>query len=244
MNIRSISIGYGLTWNLPDDESVHPSITLVADVEEAVSDESVIEALTARTQAYVQGVVDDALEERGLEPHFYDGTLYRVQDWLQRRAIVVMPTTVNGRDLPGEWRTAIPGRSRLHTASARAGRLLERGNFYRERIVLEDGNLEEIHRWWGQRAWYRIYGIFTRRGCFRPRFGDQVLIVLSTGIRLPDEPAILWLAEQFEDVPAYELELGAAVSAVDDVFDRWTVCRTQAELDKAICDWTEQETRW
>ena len=242
MNITQVSIGYGLTWNLPDDESIHPSITLVADIEEAVSDKLVIEALTARTRAYVQEMVDDALEEKGLEPHFYSGPLYRVQDWMQRHALVVLPTTVNGRDLPGEWRTAIPGRSRLQTAAARAGRLLEGSDSYRELIVLEDGNLDEVHRWWRAREWYRVYGIFTRRGCQRPRFAYQVLIVRA-GLELPDEPAILWLAERFEDVPAYEVELGAAVNAVDDVFEQWTVCRTQAELDAAIAEWADQETR-
>ena len=242
MNITQVSIGYGLTWNLPDDESVHPSITLVADIEEAVSDKLVIEALTARTRAYVQEVVDDALEEKGLEPHFYDGPLYRVQDWVQRRALVVLPTTVNGKDLPGEWRTAIPGLCRLHTATARAGRLLEGSDSFLALIVLEDGNLDEVHRWWRAREWYRVYGIFTRRGNARPRFAYQVLIVRA-GLELPDEPAILWLAERFEDVPAYEVELGAAVNAVDDVLDRWTVCRTQGDLDAAIAEWADQETR-
>ena len=241
MNITQITIGYQLTWYLPDDQRIQPSITLVADIEEAVSAESVIEALTARTRAYVQEVVDDALEEKGLEPHFYDGPLYRVQDWVQRRALVVLPTTVNGKDLPGEWRTAIPGLCRLHTATARAGRLLEGSDSFLALIVLEDGNLDEVHRWWRARQWYRVYGIFTRRGCQRPRFAYQVLIVRA-GLELPDEPAILWLAERFEDVPAYEVELGAAVNAVDDVFDRWTVCRTQGDLDAAIAEWADRDT--
>ena len=241
MNITQVTIGYQLTWNLPGDERIQPSITLMADVEEAVSAESVIAALQTRTTAYVHEIVDDALEERGLEPHFYDGPLYRVQHWYQRHALVVLPTTVHGRDLPGEWRTPIPGRCRMHTAAARAGRLLEGSDCYRELLVLEDGDLEEIHRWWARRTWYRVYGIFTRRAGARPRFGDQVLIV-QAGLELPDEPAILWLAEVFEDVPAYELELGAATSAVDDVFDRWTVCRTQADLDAAIAEWADRET--
>jgi len=240
--ITTVTVGYGRTYSLPDCGNVKPSVTLTAEVGDGESTADVMGSLHALAQMHVENAIDDALEMEGQEPKFYTGPLYRIQKWMQRRAIVVLPVQVHGTDLPGDWRTACLGHFRLQTAASKAGHLLEQENGYRELMILDDGNLESVHRWWEKRTWFRIYGIYTEKRYGRLRFADQVLIVPSTGITLPHAPQILLLAERFDDVPPYEVELGTAVNLVDGVFEAWTVCRTQIELDEAIHAWADRET--
>lgn len=187
MRIKSITVGYGLTYSLENYNNVKPSITITAERDDGESLQDITAALYCQARQHVHDAVDEALEAEGHSPRFYQGPLYTLYHWRQRDANVILPADVKTDDLPGTWdRFYKCQRQRIITVSDYACR--ERDRKSTPIISLPNGILDEIYIWWKRHTWYRPYPLYTVPHEWSKDFG-QILIV-SQDLPKPDRLAV------------------------------------------------------
>lgn len=157
MNVTQVTVGYGMTYSLPDYANVKPSITLTAEVEGPDAVYNVINDLTRLAKQHVHDQVDEALEEAGQSPKFYTGPLYVVYEWVQRDALVILEESPDGRKspvtLPGSYRRRMGNPQRYTAVIDRARRMAKPGQEILD--VIDEGQAAAVQEWWDSRTWYK-----------------------------------------------------------------------------------------
>ena len=105
MKITKISVSYSWTESLGDYNNVRSSVSLDAEIEPGdVLDEKLVwlEQLTKRE---VERQIDDALEESGHAPKFYDGPCFNVYVFRAAGVAVIIPANLprNPPPIEASW---------------------------------------------------------------------------------------------------------------------------------------------
>jgi hypothetical protein len=148
MERTRITIGLSLTYNLGNYSNARPSIEIEAALNAGEDVEAAKARLRDECRAYVEGVIDDALEADGQRARFSADPRYKVLastvvtvgDWNNRvkhappeRLVVIVPDSAQALQPPsarGWWRTMEDG-MRLGHAQRVAARYLDANPGYR-----------------------------------------------------------------------------------------------------------------
>jgi len=231
MQIKSITVGLGLTESLPDYNNVKPSLTMTAGLDPGEDEDAVISFLSEQVTDYCQATVDDALEHAGQSPKYYDGPLYKIAEWQQSKAIVILPADVNIDDLPGNWRLAYHVRPmRLASCSRWATRLAQG----KEILEYNHASLHELFEWWDEQEWYISFGLLTWAGPYDWEIKHVLIARHGLQIIPDDEVRIIRedphpLADLIEDAE----KKGRAYTVIED----------QETLDTTIATWLAEHPR-
>ena len=103
MQVKTITVEFGMTQNLGDYSNVRPLVAITADLDQGDDPAAVLQALQGQVRTEVETAVDTALEQAGQSPRFYQGTLFTVFYSEVRRCVVIVPSDTT---LPHEatWR--------------------------------------------------------------------------------------------------------------------------------------------
>lgn len=105
MKITSVSIGLRRTESLPGYSNVAPSINLTAEVEEGEEWLDVRDYLMSVVKLHVEKEIDDALEDAGQPPKYYQGMRFTLLRWNNLDLYVIVPDEeIQLDDIPGDWR--------------------------------------------------------------------------------------------------------------------------------------------
>lgn len=247
MKIRTLTVGYGRIYSLPDYCNVKPSVTLTADID---GEENIVECLHAlelRCERHVHEIIDNALEGHGESPEFYKGPLYRLYRWAQRDdLLVIIPD--DRRDmsaLPGRWKNAdyILSPQRYDAVLARARRQAQDGCYL---VIRDEDDLQrEVYDWWNERVWYNLW--FARVPEGRYNMSSAAALAVRADLNIHGEMArgdyFLQSRRMDSDWPLQLADLERALDeTVSADLPRHTLA-AQDDLDQFVAAWIEEHGR-
>jgi len=91
MEIKNVTVKYGLTYNLGDYNNVRPEVVLSAELAANEDPAAALTLLEDRARARVEAMVDEALERLDEAPFFYDGPRYTLYTMDTDKLAVIAP---------------------------------------------------------------------------------------------------------------------------------------------------------
>lgn len=159
MKLTTVTVSFGRTQSLPEYSNVMPSITLTAELGDGDDPATVAAVLLVEARAFVEGAIDDALEDAGepakfsTEPRYQIWSSYRGVQGLAgpkpeppEAVVVVVPQAVSIQSVPGYSRASYSGSSHLRFATALRKAQEIATNEGRRLIDCADGDLARIPR--------------------------------------------------------------------------------------------------
>jgi len=227
MPIKSVSVGLSLTESLPDYCNVRPSLNVTAELEPGESPETLVRALDELVRTYVEGRVDDALEAAGRAPKYHQGQRHQLYLWQQRHALVILPTDVAVRDLPGQWQARS---AEVRPATAR--RLAAQEAAAHGYEILDCPQVADLLAWWQAQTFYVAYGLVT----WHDHHDWDVARTLFIRHDLAPPKGLRRLDDTLRTLEDYTTRRFADLG-------EWTTVDEQEILDLLVANWVEAHPR-
>ncbi|MEM7347999.1 MAG: hypothetical protein AAF485_27515 [Chloroflexota bacterium] len=99
MEITTVTVKIGMTWNLGDYSNVRPEVEMTATLDESEIPAEVAEALVMECKTLVHQQIDEALEDQGSPAEFSTDPRYKmIQGVDEKKLIAIIPDEVEAPD--------------------------------------------------------------------------------------------------------------------------------------------------
>lgn len=103
MRIRSITVEARETVSLPGYNNLVRGVTLVANINKQDDPAVCYDALSFMADARLREEIDEALEDNGLPPKYFEGERYGVAFSSHQKRVAVLPSRAAHAPLPSGW---------------------------------------------------------------------------------------------------------------------------------------------